>query len=75
MRPSDARPTRPAAGNAVAADLDCTIGQVCVKLTSLSTPYGASSCSSWRARSSTHGVLGRVSDALATAERRSREAA
>ena len=75
MKPRDARPTKPVAGNAAARDLDCTIGQVCVNLTGLSTPYGASSCSSWRARSSTHGVLGRVSDALATAERRSREAA
>ena len=30
--------TKPVAGNAVARDLDCTIGQVCVNLTGLSTP-------------------------------------
>jgi hypothetical protein len=36
-RPSDAKPTKPVAGNAATRDLDCTIGQVCVKLTGLST--------------------------------------
>jgi hypothetical protein len=37
-RPSDARPIKPVAGNAVARDLDCTMRQVCVNLTGLSTP-------------------------------------
>jgi len=38
MKPSDARPTNPVAGNAVARDLDCTFGQVCANLMGLSTP-------------------------------------
>jgi hypothetical protein len=38
IRPSDARPTAPVAGNAVAADLIRTIAEVCVNLTGLSTP-------------------------------------
>ena len=38
MKPRDARPTKPVAGNAAARDLVCTIGQVCVNLTGLSTP-------------------------------------
>jgi hypothetical protein len=40
MRPSDARPTVPVAGSAVAADLICTIGEVCGKRHGLSTPKG-----------------------------------
>jgi hypothetical protein len=40
MRPSDARPTIPVAGNAVAADFIRTIREVCGKLIGLSTPKG-----------------------------------
>jgi hypothetical protein len=37
MRPSDARPTSPVAGNAVALDLTCTIAEVCGNLLRLSS--------------------------------------
>ena len=61
-------------GQCCRSDLDCTIAQVCVNLTRLSTPKEPARAPAG-ARDPPPRGLRRVSDALATAERRSREAA